>query len=660
MVTLHDLEMRHLSGGPRKFAVYLYSRLIFPLIRRRAAAILCDSQFTYDEWVRYYQRTREVHVIPLGVEAAFFRARRGAADHLTPHPYLLYVGNVKPHKNLRRLIEAFLKIKDRVPHDLVIAGKIEGLRSADQKIPALVASGGGRIRLTGRVEQSELEALYAGADLFVFPSLYEGFGLPPLEAMAAGTAVAASDIPVVREACADAAQYFDPRDTDDMARAMLAVLETKTKIVTENKTDANALRNDLIRRGRERARAMTWDRATETTTRILHETLGTAGEAPVRVLHFGRFFNDNFGGIERHVMLLLEELNQRPNVRADNLVAADRLRSSVLNVANYTVYKTASFGVLASTAIAPLMVLQARRLIRQNNYNLVHLHFPDPLTALCARFFPRDTPVIITWHGDVTRQKRLQKLLGPLVNPVLAGARVVVAATPAHFSSSTQLGAVADENRKHVIPFGLRLSDYAATPANQAAAARIRERHPGKSLIFAVGRHIYYKGFEYLIRAMADLPDAVLLLGGRGPLTEELQQIARDTGAPERIVFAGRIPDEELVDYYYACDVYCMPSIAPSEAFGLVQVEAMACKKPVVCCELYNGVTYVNRHEETGLVAQPKDVAGLQAALRRLLENPELRRKYGEQGYRRAWDEFTTDRMATDMLALYRRVLAEK
>ena len=159
---------------------------------------------------------------------------------------------------------------------------------------------------------------------------------------------------------------------------------------------------------------------------------------------------------------------------------------------------------------------------------------------------------------------------------------------------------------------------------------------------------------------MADLPDAVLLLGGRGPLTEELQQIARDTGAPERIVFAGRIPDEELVDYYYACDVYCMPSIAPSEAFGLVQVEAMACKKPVVCGELYKGVTYVNRHEETGLVAQPKDVAGLQAALRRLLENPELRRKYGEQGYRRAWDEFTTDRMATDMLALYRRVLAEK
>ncbi|MEQ9364798.1 MAG: hypothetical protein RIF32_11165, partial [Leptospirales bacterium] len=84
--------------------------------------------------------------------------------------------------------------------------------------------------------------------------------------------------------------------------------------------------------------------------------------APVRVLHFGRFFNENFGGIERHVMLLLEELNSRPGVRADNLVAADRLQSEVLQVANYEVHKVASFGVLASTALAPLMLWRARRL----------------------------------------------------------------------------------------------------------------------------------------------------------------------------------------------------------------------------------------------------------------------------------------------------------
>jgi glycosyltransferase involved in cell wall biosynthesis len=259
-VTLHDLEMRHLTGGRRKLAVYLYSRLVFPIVRRRAAALLCDSKFTYDEWTRFYKRTRDVHVIPLGVEDAFFEARSGAADHLTPNPYLLYVGNVKPHKNLRRLIEAFLLIKDQIPQDLVIAGKMEGLRSADQAIPGLVAAGGDRVRMTGRVSQAELKALYAGADLFVFPSLYEGFGLPPLEAMAAGTAVAASDIAVVREACADAAAYFDPRKPADIARTIVAALR-------------NDARERFVREGRNRARAMNWDSPIARTLGVIRNLL---------------------------------------------------------------------------------------------------------------------------------------------------------------------------------------------------------------------------------------------------------------------------------------------------------------------------------------------------------------------------------------------------
>lgn len=379
--------------------------------------------------------------------------------------------------------------------------------------------------------------------------------------------------------------------------------------------------------------------------------------APVRVLHFGRFFNENFGGIERHVMLLLQELNRQPNVRADNLVAADRLRSETLKVSNYEVYKTASFGVLASTALAPLMPLQARRLIKNNGYQIVHLHFPDPLTALCMRFLPRNVRVIISWHSDVIRQKALLGFLKPIVNPVIRRADAIVGATPGHFSSSTQLTVFPDPKRKHVIPYGLRLSDFAETPAIKAAATALRHHYPGKKIVFAIGRHIYYKGFEYLIRAMSDLPETVLLLGGRGPLTQEFEQLARDIGVADRVVFSGRIPDGRLADYYHACDVFCMPSVAPSEAFGIVQVEAMACKKPVVCCELNNGVTYVNRHGETGLVVEPRDPKALSDALQTLLNDVNLRRKLGEQAYRRVWAEFTTENMAGKMVSLYRELL---
>ncbi|MCR9144706.1 MAG: glycosyltransferase [bacterium] len=380
--------------------------------------------------------------------------------------------------------------------------------------------------------------------------------------------------------------------------------------------------------------------------------------AGLRVLHFGRFFNDNFGGIERHVMLLLEELNQQPGVKADNLVAADRLKSEVLPVANYRVHKVASFGVLASTALAPLMLWRARRLIKSQGYQIAHLHFPDPLTALCARFFPRNTKIVISWHSDVIRQTTLLRLLKPIVDPIIRRAHAIVGATPGHFSSSTQLKVYPHPDQMRVIPYGLRLADYAETPAIKAGAQALRDQYPGKKIVFAIGRHIYYKGFEYLIQAMVDLPEAVLLLGGRGPLTAELKALAEKIGVADRVVFTGRIPDEQLVEYYYACDVYCMPSVAQSEAFGIVQVEAMACKKPVVCCELDNGVTYVNRHEETGLVVEPRNPAALGAALGRLFADDTLRHKLGKQAYDRAWSEFTTENMGTKMLALYRSLLA--
>ncbi len=297
----------------------------------------------------------------------------------------------------------------------------------------------------------------------------------------------------------------------------------------------------------------------------------------------------------------------------------------------------------------------ARKLHRQEHYDIVHLHFPDPMSHLAAMVLPKDVRLVISWHSDIVRQQNLLKLYRPLLDRIVSRADAIIAATPRHFSTSTQLGC-ADPARLHVVPYGIDFAPF-EEPSAMAAGEILRARYSGRKIVFAVGRHVYYKGFEYLIRAMkAVREDAVLILGGTGPLSASLKALAIAEGLDNRVVFAGRIPDEELPAYYHAAEVFCLPSVEPSEAFGLVQVEAMACRKPVVCCEMNNGVSYVNQHEVTGLVVPPRDPDALAAALSRLLDNDALRQKMGEAGHARAKGEFTLDRMWRETLAVYREV----
>jgi rhamnosyl/mannosyltransferase len=372
----------------------------------------------------------------------------------------------------------------------------------------------------------------------------------------------------------------------------------------------------------------------------------------IRVLTFGRFADDSFGGLERYVFELGRALEGE--VHFVNIVAQRGPRLDVPMVGE-TVYAR-PVASLGGTPICPTMPWHALRRHARAPFDIVHLQFPaDPMAHLAYELLPRSVKRIIGWHSDIVRQQRLLKLYRPLLNHSLRTADAIIAATPAHISSSEQLSSVRDTARFRVVPYGFDLSRFSERPP---LADEIRSRYGGKFLVFALGRHVYYKGFEFLIRALADVPEAALALGGQGPLTPQLQRIARAAGVADRVQFVGRIPDRDLPGWYHACDAFCLPSVEPAEAFGIVQVEAMACGKPVVCCQLNNGVTWVNRDRETGLVVPPADAAALAGALTRLLRDPALRARLGAQGRHRAFSEFTSDAMAKATLAVYREVLA--
>jgi glycosyltransferase involved in cell wall biosynthesis len=380
----------------------------------------------------------------------------------------------------------------------------------------------------------------------------------------------------------------------------------------------------------------------------------------LRVLQFGRFNNaEQNGGIERHMQLLCVGLAAL-DVDVTYLVAGDSLRSKESSISaaagSYRMMETATFGTYFSTAVSPMQILKALAMHRKEPFDVMHLHFPNPLAHLASLLLPKSIKRVITWHSDIVRQKRLLALYLPFLKRVTVRADALVAATPAHYTSSTQIPTSLLEEKRHVIPYGRDFSDLALTPPTAELCASLKTKAKSVSasghIIFALGRHVYYKGFDVLIEAMQHV-DAQLILGGDGPLKSALQQQAELLGITHKVTFTGSIPEADLAAYFNACDVFCLPSVEQSEAFGLVQLEAMACGKPVVCTQLNNGVNVVNQAGVTGLAVPVRDATALAVALNQLLSDDALRSKLGAQAKAHAIQGYSLTAMASSHRDLY-------
>lgn len=371
------------------------------------------------------------------------------------------------------------------------------------------------------------------------------------------------------------------------------------------------------------------------------------------VLHLGKY--DAVGGIERHVQGLLTGLQATDRVAPVNLVAAGCTRTDMHMRHGYPTHRAACFGNVFSVALSPRLPLLARELDRQHRFDVVHLHFPDPLGMLAASLLPRRVRRVVGWHSDVVRQRAALALYQPLLDRFMRQVDMVVAATPRHFTGSTQIPAGLPPSKQCVIPYGFDPKVLAVTPRGEALRNDLQKQKGQRPAVFALGRHVYYKGFEVLIDAMRAL-DAVLWLGGDGPLTARFRERIAAHRLQDRVRLTGRIADEDLFAYYAACDIFCLPSVAPSEAFGLVQLEAMAMARPVVSCALGTGVDWVNQHGETGLVVPAGDPAALAQAIRELIHDPALRARLGEAGRRRVHAVFSMQQMIEQTIAVYERV----
>lgn len=367
----------------------------------------------------------------------------------------------------------------------------------------------------------------------------------------------------------------------------------------------------------------------------------------LRVLHVGKFYPPTMGGIETHLQNLCNELRDHVDVKVlVSNAGPDTVEDMVDGI---PVTRVGTKATLSAAPISPGLVSR----IRRETADIVHLHHPNPIAVMAYLMSGNRGKLVITYHSDIVRQKSLGRLFQPFLERGMSRADAIIATSPNYLTSSHMLQVHRD--RCHVLPYGIPVEQFERR--DEHAIATIRQRF-GPRVVVSVGRLIYYKGFDVLVRAMRDVNGSLVIIGD-GPLRGDLEALTRDLGIPERVHFLGEIHNHDVVPYYHASDVFALASVARSEAFGIVQLEAMACGRPVVNTSLDSGVPFVSLDGETGFTVHPGDAAALARALTTLLDDEALRCRYGEAAQRRVAAEFTSPVMGRRMLDLYRSLVGE-
>lgn len=364
------------------------------------------------------------------------------------------------------------------------------------------------------------------------------------------------------------------------------------------------------------------------------------------ILQVGKFYYPVKGGVENHLYLLCNELKRE--YRMEILVANEGFKGYSEFVEQVKVRRLMNFGTLFSMSFCPTMAFWFRKI----KSKIIHVHLPNPLADFSYLIARPAGKLLVMYHSDIVRQRILLPLYRPILLALLRRAELIIATSQNYIDSSYILRRF--YHKCVVVPLGVNLERFKLTDSIQEKVNEIRNKFGNRILLF-VGRLVYYKGLEYLIEAMRDI-SAHLLIIGTGPLERKLNNMARTFSVENKISFLYQISDEDLPAYYHASEIFILPSIERSEAFGIVQLEAMACGKPVISTRLNSGVPFVNLDGETGVVVEPRSSKEISRAANMLLSDERLRRRLGEKGRSRVEEMFTKERVATQIKEIYRRL----
>lgn len=365
----------------------------------------------------------------------------------------------------------------------------------------------------------------------------------------------------------------------------------------------------------------------------------------ISVLQICKLYYPWIGGIETIVKQISENIKDEFDVSVIACQPKGRAADEIIN--DVSIKKCGSMGIFFSMPVSLSFIGQVRK--SAQNSDILHLHVPFPLGDLAVLLSSYKGKVVVWWHSDIINQKKLLLLYKPIMNRLLKRADLIMVATQGNIDGSPYIKSF--EEKCCVIPFGLNISHYLSHKMKPVLTEKLNDKKSIKFLF--VGRLVYYKGIDVLLKAFAKTSNCELFVVGDGILKDECLSFINNNALSEKVHMLGKLSYDDLLSAFQDCDVFVFPSVAKSEAFGIVQLEAMVYGKPVINTWLETGVPCVSLNEQTGITVKAGDIVELTKAMQMLTDNGELRVEYGKKAALRVKEHFDEKSMINEVKKQY-------
>ena len=374
----------------------------------------------------------------------------------------------------------------------------------------------------------------------------------------------------------------------------------------------------------------------------------------LRVLHIGKFFPPASGGIEN----FLYDLTKYQSLAGLKVSVLAHHHHRITRITRRTnkfgidIYETPYWKTLMYAPLPPISPSILLDVIKKEKPDVIHAHLPN-LSAFTLLWKNIKIPILLHWHSDVIPTSN-DKMLGAAYSfykifekALIEKARRIIVTSRPYLYSSIPLKHYRE--KCSVVPLGI-------DPERLKTKDRAFEKS-GKFLVCSAGRFTYYKGFEYLIKAVALVPGVSLIISGDGKLRSKLKDLIFKKGLENRVKLPGELPSDALFSLMKNCDLFCLPSIERTEAFGLVLLEAMYFGRPLITSRIEgSGISWVNKDKETGLQVPPKDEKALAEAINFMFFNPAVRKAYGINAKKRVEKLFHIRKICNQIENIYEEI----